>query len=45
MLHHMLEHKFRLINLFGVYLFNLCIMLDFESKQKEKKISKANENK
>jgi hypothetical protein len=42
MLHHMLEHIFRLMNLFVVHLFNLCVMLEFESKQKEKKISKAN---
>jgi hypothetical protein len=45
MLHHMLEHIFRLMNLFGVYLFNLCVMLEFDSKQKEKKMSKANGNK
>jgi hypothetical protein len=42
MLHHMLEHIFRLMNLFVVHLFNLCVMLEFESKEKEKKISKAN---
>ena len=42
MLHHMMEHIFRLMNLFGVHLFNLCVMLEFESKQKEKKMSKAN---
>jgi hypothetical protein len=40
MLHHMLEHMFRLMKLFGVPLFNLCVMLEFESKQKENKISK-----
>jgi hypothetical protein len=42
MLHHMMEHIFRLMNLFVVHLFNLCVMLEFESKQKEKKMSKAN---
>jgi hypothetical protein len=42
MLHHMLEHIFRLMNLFVVHLLNLCVMLEFESKQKEKKMSKAN---
>jgi hypothetical protein len=45
MLHHMLEHIFRLMNLFGVHLFNLCVMLEFQSKQKEEKMSKANGNK
>jgi hypothetical protein len=45
MLHYMLEHIFRLMNLFGVHLFNLCVMLEFESKQKEDKMSKANGNK
>jgi hypothetical protein len=45
MLHHMLEHVFRLMNLFGVHLFNSCVMLEFESKQKDKKMSKANGNK
>jgi hypothetical protein len=41
MLHHMMEHIFRLMNLFVVHLFNLCVMLEFESKHKEKKMSKA----
>jgi hypothetical protein len=45
MLHHMLEHIFRLVKLFGVHLFNLCVMLEFESKQKENKMSKVNRNK
>jgi hypothetical protein len=45
MLHHMMEKIFRWMNLFGVHLFNLCVMLEFESKQKEKKMSKVNGNK
>jgi hypothetical protein len=42
MLHHMLEHIFRLMNLFGVHLFNLRVMLGFEFKHKDKKMSKVN---
>jgi hypothetical protein len=42
MLHHMLEHIFGLLKLFGVHLFNLCVMLGFEFKQKDKKMSKVN---
>ena len=39
---HMLEHIFRLMNLFGVHLFNLRVMLGFEFKHKDKKMSKVN---
>jgi hypothetical protein len=45
MLRHMLEHIIRLMKLFGVHLFNLCVMLEFESKQKENKMSKVNRSK